>query len=249
MWFEKLGATLIYFGFKQTVADYSLFTLIQNGYFIIALVYVDDILLNGNCSALISQIKAFLDQSFTIKDLGLEKYYLGLEVTYLEYGIFLHQHKFIYDLLVDAGLEDSKPLSLPVDTSIKLSLEEGLLLDDPSIYRKYVGKLLYLTLSRPDIAYIVHHLSQFLQTPRVPHMLAVQRVLRYLKGTPFQGLFFPASSNLQLHAFCDSDWVTVEIQAKVLVDIVCFWEHLWLIGIQRNKKLFLNLLQNLNCVH
>lgn len=77
-------------------------------------------------------------------------------------------------------------MSLPVDTTIKLSPQDGILLEDPSVYRKFVGKLLYLTVSRQDIAYVVHHLSQLLQAPRVPHMLAVQRVLRYLKGTPFQ---------------------------------------------------------------
>lgn len=97
-------------------------------------------------------------------------------------------------------------MSLPVDTTIKLSPQDGILLEDPSVYRKFVGKLLYLTVSRPDIAYVVHHLSQFLQAPRVPHMLAVQRVLRYLKGTPFQGLFYSTNSTLCLEVFCDSDW-------------------------------------------
>lgn len=111
----------------------------------------------------------------------------------------------MHDLLLEAGLEHSKPLSLLVDNAIKLSPHEGVLLEDPSIYQKFVGKLLYLTVSRPDIAYIVHHLSQFLQAPRAPHMLAVQRVLRYLKGTRYQGLFYSADSNLRLEAFCDSD--------------------------------------------
>lgn len=129
-----------------------------------------------------------------------------MEISGSATGIFVHQHKFIHDLLVDAGLEDIKALSLPVDTVVKLSLDEGLLLDDPSIYRRYVGKLLYLTVSRPDNSYIVHHLSQFLQMPRVPHLIVVQRVLRYLKGTSFQGIIFPSNSDLQLGAFCDSDW-------------------------------------------
>ena len=119
---------------------------------------------------------------------------------------FSHQHKFIHDLLVDVGLENSKPLSFLVDTTVKLSSDDGFPIDDPTIYRKYIGKLLYLTVSRPDIAYIVNHLSQFLQLPRVPHFLAVRRVLRYLKGTPLQGLFFPTTSDLRLRAFCDSNW-------------------------------------------
>lgn len=63
-----------------------------------------------------------------------------------------------------------------------------------------------MSVSRPDITYIVHHLSQFLHSPRVPHLLAVQRILRYLKGTAYHGLYFSDTSDLQLQAYCDSDW-------------------------------------------
>lgn len=83
-------------------------------------------------------------------------------------------------MLLDTGLEDCKPLSLPVDNNVKLvdnnvklSPHDGELLDDPSRYRKYVGKHLYLTVTQPDIAFAIHHLSQFLQQPRVPHMVVV----------------------------------------------------------------------------
>lgn len=64
---------------------------------------------------------------------------------------------------------------------------------------------MYLTLSRPDIAYIVHKLSQFLSQPRVPHMKAATRILQYIKGTLGQGVFFPLELDLQLKAFCDAD--------------------------------------------
>lgn len=205
-WFAKLVTVLFGLGFVQAVADYSLFTYTKGSSFIIALVYVDDILLTGNDTAMIEHIKSVLHSSFTIKDLGLAKYYLGLEIHRTEDGLFLHQHKFVYDMLVEAGLENSKPLSLPLDSTVKLSPDEGLLLEDLSIYRKFVGKLLYLTVSRPDISFVVHHLSQFLQSPREPHLHAVQRVLRYLKATPFQGLYYDAKSSLQLEAYCDSDW-------------------------------------------
>lgn len=167
---------------------------------------MDDILLTGTYIPFITHVKAVLHSSFTIKDPGLARYYLGLEIHRTPEGMYLHQHKFIFDMLVEAGLEDCKPLSLPVDATVKLSPHDGELLEDPSIYRRFVGKLLYLTVSRPDIAFIVHHLSQFLQQPRVPHMVAVQRVLRYLKATPFQGIFYSISSPLKLEAFCDNDW-------------------------------------------
>lgn len=96
---------------------------------------------------------------------------------------------------------------MPVDVNIKLSATEGALLENPTVYRKSVGNLLYLTNSHPDISYIVNHLRQFVEQPRLPHLLAVHRVLRYLKATPFQGLYYAANSPFQLEAFCDSDWI------------------------------------------
>lgn len=149
-------------------------------------------MITGIDSLFISYVKSVLDKAFTIKDLGLVKYYLGLEIVRTSDGIYLHQHKFIHDMLVEAGLQDSKPLSLPVDTTVKLSLNEGSPLDDPSLYRKFIGKLLYLTVSRPDIAYIVNHLSQFVQAPKASHLFVVQRVLRYLKRDSLSRLIFPS---------------------------------------------------------
>lgn len=94
----------------------------QNDSFTVALVYVDDILLTGNDPNFIQHIKSVLHSTFTIKDLGLIKYYLGLEIHRTDNGMFFHQHKFIHDLLLEAGLENAKPLSLLVDFNTKLSV-------------------------------------------------------------------------------------------------------------------------------
>lgn len=76
----------------------------------------------------------------------------------------------------------------------------------PSQYRRLLGKLVYLTLTRPDISYAVHILSQFLSSPRIPHLDAAMKLLKYLKGTVGQGIFYSASSSLSLKAYCDADW-------------------------------------------
>ena len=92
-----------------------------------------------------------------------------------------------------------------MERGLKLS-DKSDLLKDPSKYRRLVGRLIYLTVSRPDITYAVHVLSRFMHQPRKLHMEAALRVVRYLKGAPGQGLFFSSNSDFKLRAYCDSDW-------------------------------------------
>ena len=110
------------------------------------------------------------------------------------------------DLLADTGLLASKPASTPMEPSAKFSNSVGQSISDVSQYRRLIGKLLYLTLTRPDICYSVHKLSQFLSSPKVPHLQAAYRIIKYLKKTPGQGLFLSADSSIQLKAYCDADW-------------------------------------------
>ena len=98
-----------------------------------------------------------------------------------------------------------KPTKTPMEQQLKLSKSDGELLKDSGQFRRLIGKLMYLTLSRPDITYVVHRLSQFLSQPRVPYMKATTRILQYLKGTLGQGVFFPVDSDLQLKTYCDVD--------------------------------------------
>jgi hypothetical protein len=93
-----------------------------------------------------------------------------------------------------------------MEQNLKLSSKDGVSLDDPSSYRRLVGRLIYLTITRPDLAFAVQHLSQFMQDPRQPHLDAAHRLLRYIKHSPGQGILFPSYSDLRLKAFCDADW-------------------------------------------
>ncbi|KAM6551428.1 hypothetical protein CsatB_001236 [Cannabis sativa] len=89
---------------------------------------------------------------------------------------------------------------------VKLGQDEKEKLADPTLHRKIVGKLQYLTITRPDISYSVNKLSQFLSTPRVTHMHAAQRVLQHVKSYPRQGIFYAANTKVKLHAYTDSNW-------------------------------------------
>lgn len=109
-------------------------------------------------------------------------------------------------MLKEGGMLGCKPIKSPMEQQLKLSKVNGELLEDAGQYRRLIGKLMYLTLSKHDITYVVHRLSQFLAHPRVPHMKAATKVVQYIKGTPRQGVFFPIQSDLQLKAFYDADW-------------------------------------------
>ncbi|KAL5735759.1 hypothetical protein ACOSQ2_030547 [Xanthoceras sorbifolium] len=112
------------------------------------------------------------------------------------------------DLLTRTKMLDSRPCATPAAVSIKLSAHDGDAFHDPSLYRSTIGALQYLTLSRPDLAYIVNKLSQFLSAPTNIHWQACKRVLRYIRGTSDFGLIFQKSSNLSLECFVDADWAS-----------------------------------------
>nr|KYP61042.1 hypothetical protein KK1_023466 [Cajanus cajan] len=98
------------------------------------------------------------------------------------------------------------PVSTPTDYTTKLTSKTGTALADPSPYRRLIGKLIYLTSTRPDIAFAVQNLSQFVSSPTDIHFRDVFRVLRYLKKSLGAGIFLSSSSSLQLKGFSDSDW-------------------------------------------
>ncbi|GJX04059.1 retrovirus-related pol polyprotein from transposon TNT 1-94 [Tanacetum coccineum] len=224
-WNQELSKFLVTLGFKQSKHDYSLFVKAQGDLFTVALVYVDDILLTGNSVQDIQNTKLALDSKFTIKDLGLARYFLGIELCNTENGTFLHQRKYVLDLLKDAGLTATKPTPFPLPQNMKLSLDKGKLISNPESYRRLVGRLLYLSMTRPDISYAVQHLSQFVSSPKEPHLQAATHLLRYLKGSINKGLFYPVQSNLKIAGFSYADWASCLMTRKSLTGYCIFLGH------------------------
>jgi hypothetical protein len=207
-WFFKLTTVLLDAGFTQSQADHSLFTLVSTTSITIVLVYVDDILVAGNDLSQIETFKHALSTNFKTKDLGPLKYFLGLEVARSPKGIFLNQRKYALDILNDSGQLGARTASFPMEQNLKLTNQDGTPLSDPSPYRRLVGRLIYLTITRPDIVFTVNILSQFMHAPRLPHMQAATRVLRYIKGSLGQGILFLSSNTLHVTAYTDSDWAS-----------------------------------------
>ncbi|XP_042009309.1 uncharacterized mitochondrial protein AtMg00810-like [Salvia splendens] len=154
----------------------------------------------------ITSFKEFLTNHFKYKDLGTPKYFLGIEIARNHSGIFISQHKYALDLVSDAGLLGCKPSAIPMDSSKKLQQDEGGPLSDPTAYRRLIGRLVYLCITRPDITFAVNKLNQFLSKPCSGHMLAAEKVLKYLKCTLGHGIFYSANADLSLSIFSDADW-------------------------------------------
>nr|GEV29916.1 ribonuclease H-like domain-containing protein [Tanacetum cinerariifolium] len=161
-WNAKLTFTLTENGFSQSKSDYSLFTKSDKGVFLALLVYVDDIIITGNNVVEIENFKVFLKSKFMIKDLGKLKYFLGIEVVDTEKGICLNQRKYVLDLLSEYGMLACKPVDTPLLSKLVISNEatkNDPVLENITDYQKLMGKLIYLTNTRPDISYVVHGLS------------------------------------------------------------------------------------------
>lgn len=205
-WFSKFSTTIGDFGFTSCPHDSALFIRKTEHGTIILLLYVDDMIVTGDDVTGISSFKEYLCRSFEMKDLGSPSYFLGIEISKDSSGCYLSQAKYAFDLLARAGLTDSKTASTPLEPNTRLTPLDGTLLTNATLYRQLVGSLVYLTVTRPDIAYAVHLVSQFLSAPRSIHYAAVLRILRYIKGTLFHGLFYSALSSLTLHAYSDADW-------------------------------------------
>ncbi|XP_057452063.1 uncharacterized mitochondrial protein AtMg00810-like [Lotus japonicus] len=205
-WFCKFSTALKHYVFHQSTSDYSLFSNGSANTLVILLVYVDDIILAGPNTALLHEVQSHLANTFRLKVLGDMKYFLGLEIARSSQGIMLTQRKYTLQLLEDTGYLACKPQPLPMDPGLKLNSSDGDLLSDVTLYRRLIGRLMYLTISHPDITYDVHKLSQFMSQPRSSHLHVVYHLIQYLKGSPGQGLMFSSSSSLRLSAFSDADW-------------------------------------------
>ncbi|KAM3251295.1 putative mitochondrial protein like [Capsicum annuum] len=121
-------------------------------------------------------------------------------------GAFLNQHKYAQYQISLAGLQDSSSIDTPLELNVKYHREEDNLLPDPTIFRQFVGSLNYLTITRPDISFIVQQVSQFMQAPLHLHLVVVRRIIWYFLGISNHGLFVPSGSPIRLNAFSDFDW-------------------------------------------
>lgn len=153
-WYFKLSSILEEYGFKRSSADSSMFVRSGSLGKLVVLVYIDDLIITGDNEDEINTLKKSLQSKFAIKDLGVLKYFLGIEMATSSKGLFLNQRKYLMDLLEEAEMMDSKPCATPLNSKLKLEWE-GDQLSNVVEYQKLVGKLIYLTITQPDITFVV----------------------------------------------------------------------------------------------
>ena len=204
-WYSRFASHLLQLGFVEAKPDTSLFIYHRGKDVVYLLLYVDDIVLMASSADLLRRTITSLQQEFSLKDLGALHQFLGMQVQRVGSDLFLSQRQYMIEILERAGMADCKPCATPVDLNPKLSAD-GAPVSDPTDFRSLAGALQYLTFTRPDISYAVQQVYLHMHDPREPHLTALKRILRYVRGTLHMGLFLRPSSQSDLVVYSDADW-------------------------------------------
>lgn len=204
-WFGRFSLAMKSRDFKQSNTDHTLFLKHREGMVTALIIYVDDMIITGNDKEEISNLQKYLASEFEMKNLGGLKYFLGIEVIRSGQGIFLSQRKYVLDLLAETGMLECKPADTPIVQNHGLKEHPNQTPTNKERYQRLVGKLIYLSHTRPDIAYAENLVSHFMQNPSEDHMNAVIRILQYLKASPGKGIIFRKHNHLDIAGYTDAD--------------------------------------------
>ena len=205
-WFAKFSQLVLAFGLTACTMDPTVFRKHTSAGSILLAVYVDGILVTGSDTTGICQVKSHLQKRLNIRDLSTPKYFLGIEFAYKRGKLILNQCKYVLDILKETSLLGCKPQSSPIDSKPQFWDSTSPPLTDANIYRCLVGKLICLTVTRPDITYTAGLLSQFMHTPQEIHWHAALRVLAYLKHALERGLLYQHHGRLRIEGYSDSSY-------------------------------------------
>jgi hypothetical protein len=205
-WYSKIDIFLIDIGFSRCHSDPNVYTKKVGSHLIILFLYVDDLILTSSDSKLLNHVKINLKKKFEMTDLGFLHYFLGLQVLQTNEGNFLSQSKYACDLLHRFHMDDCKPTPSPFQSGVKLTATYTSLEVDATLYRQFVGSLLYLTHTRPDISFFVGLVSRYIKTSHESHWKADKQILHYVRGTVQFGIHYSSGGAPLLVGFIDSDW-------------------------------------------
>ncbi|GJS20821.1 putative ribonuclease H-like domain-containing protein [Tanacetum coccineum] len=181
-WYDTFSTYLLDNGFQRGQIDKTFFIKRVNSDILLVQVYVDDIIFRSTKTELCTEFEKLMDKKFQMSSMGELTFFLRLQVTQKDDGIFISQDKYVDEILKKFGFLTVKTASTPIETSKTLMKDENAEDVDVHLYRSMIGSLMYLTSSRPDIMFAVCACARFQVTPKVSHLHAVKRIFRYLKG-------------------------------------------------------------------
>ena len=157
-----------------------------------------------------------------MKDLGTLNYFLGIEVSRSKHGLFLSHRKYTLDLLNEIGNCACEPVNTPIEVNHGKSIYPDQIPTNKERYQRLVGKLIYLTHTKPDISYAVSVVSQFIHNPSNQYMSVVNRILAYLKSSPSKGILFSKHGHLEIEGYTDFDFAGSKLDRKSTSRYVSF---------------------------
>ncbi len=173
-WFSRLESYLNKQGYKRGATESNLYIRFENKTIIIIVVYVDDIIFGINLQILSVNFSSTMKKEFKMSMLGELTFFLGLQVSQLDKGIFISQTKYIKEMLKKFKMEEKKPISTPMVTGCKLSKDDMSLEADQTMYRSMIGSLLYVTATRLDVMQAIGLVARFQSDPKETHVKAVK---------------------------------------------------------------------------
>ncbi|KAJ9557513.1 hypothetical protein OSB04_012127 [Centaurea solstitialis] len=205
-WYEELSKHLLSKGFKKGSVDSTLFLMKEGEHIVVIQIYVDDIIFGSTSRELCKKFETVMTEEFKMSMMGEINFFLGLQVRQFSDGIFINQSKYIFDLLKKYDMSGCHSIGTPMATGNSIGLDhEGKDIDLRN-YRSMVGSLMYLTASRPDIMFATCVCARYQAKPKESHLAAVKRIFRYLKGTPYYGIWYPKGLGFELQAYTDADY-------------------------------------------
>lgn len=208
-WNAKLDQELVKLGFCRSEEEHVVYTRGSADSLLLLGVYVDDLIICGPNTRNIQNFKQRMSKTFSMSDLGLLSYYLGMEVRQSPGYITLCQKAYATKIIDQCGMTGCNSVDTPMEQNCKLLPGKPEMVRDATMFRSLIGSLRYLVNTSPDIAYSVGLVTRFMELPSTEHWAALKRIIRYIAGTSDYGCTYTNKSfeNLKLLGYSDSDHV------------------------------------------
>jgi len=213
-WYEHLSTFLLENDFERGKIDSTLFIKRVGEHILLVQVYVDDIIFGSTNKSLCEGFASIMHGEFEMSMMRELTFFLGLQIKQMEEGTLISQSKYCKEVLKKIEMDNAKAASTPMATSCYLDKDESGIEVNQIMFRGMIGSILYLTASRPDIMQSVCVCARYQASPKESHLIAVKRILKYLKGTISFGLWYPSGPSLSLIGYSDVDYGGCKIDRK-----------------------------------